>query len=302
MAEVDNTKQFQAIGSWQVGVDASSNASARLVLDKTPGISLKTLVNSLDIDEDATFGQFTLNGTTHSIIPSTPFSLPNLLNNVTVDGVTATADGSGAGSLILDSVRDAEQVTADDYTGSVSLTDKDLGGGTGKKLLVKFPLSEKTENLQEVVFSQITAVPTSPGLGSGAQDTDIIPVFSGTGDRFVNSDYTSMYDEATGEFVIGAGQEGYYGAEANIIINRNGVTAQVLHFFGLKVDRSGLLTYTFANADIATTGDLMGGTTILPPMYLEEGDKISPYYRFSKEPATMFVHQLALTFYRIRGV
>jgi hypothetical protein len=302
MAEVDNTKQFQAIGSWQVGVDASSNASTRLVLDKTPGISLKALIDSLDISGSAGICSIRINNTTYTLTPDSTPVVPTLITDVTVDGQTAITNSVGVSSLQLDAVRSVSSPIPDAYTGSVALTDIDVGGGTGKKLLVKFPLSEKTDNLQEVVFSQIKAVATSPGLGDGAQDTEIIPVFSDSVDRFVNSDYTSMYNEATGEFVIGAGQEGYYGAEASIVVNVNSQTAQVIYFFGLRVDRSGAITDSYSTADIATTDNLIGGTAILPPMYLEEGDKINPYFLFSKVTDTMFAHQLALTIYRIRGV
>jgi hypothetical protein len=306
MAEVDNTKQFQAIGSWQVGVDASSNASTRLVLDKTPGISLKALIDSLDISGSAGICSIRINNTTYTLTPDSTPVVPTLITDVTVDGQTAITNSVGVSSLQLDAVRSVSTPIPDAYTGSVALTDIDVGGGTGKKLLVKFPLSEKTENLQEVVFSQTRTIPATPGLGSGNAGDTIVPVFPDTVNQFVNADYPSVYDEATGELVIQAGQDGYYSALVNIVANDNGDTGSTAtpNFnFGLAVEPTGsppTSSYYATSEVIGTT--LIGGTAFVAPIYLEEGAKIYPYFYYVNGKSGMFVHQMSLSLYRIRGV
>jgi hypothetical protein len=142
MAEIDNNNKFQSIASWQIGVDADDSVDrGYLTLDDAGLSTLKDLIDSLAVPK------VTIQNDLTSFF-DTRYNAKFLQDvDVTVDGITATGSPSGTATRTLaltanlGAVKQVEQLTADDATGSAVLEDAD--DGFGKKLVVKYPQQQE---------------------------------------------------------------------------------------------------------------------------------------------------------------
>ena len=168
MAEIDNNNKFQSIASWQIGVDASDLVDrGYLTLDDAGLSTLKDLIDSLAVPKLTVQNELTT-------IFDNRYNARYLQDvDVTIDGITATGSPSGTATRTvaltanLGAVKQVQQLTADDATGSAVLEDAD--DGYGKKLVVKYPQQ------QDVTVSVSTDGSTISGDGTEGSPITLEP-------------------------------------------------------------------------------------------------------------------------------